>query len=53
MTRSSSTSLNDVDAINPTSKLPLYQQIYDILHKNIMQGKWKPDFMIPPESELI
>jgi GntR family transcriptional regulator len=45
--------LNDVDAINPTSKLPLYQQIYDILHKNIMQGKWKPDFMIPPESELI
>jgi GntR family transcriptional regulator len=39
--------------VNPASKLPLYQQIYEILHGKIMNGEWKADFMIPPESELI
>jgi len=40
-------------AIDPESKLPLYHQIYRILHDTIMRGEWKADFMIPPESELI
>ena len=43
----------NVGAINPVSKMPLYQQIYDIVHGNIMNGEWKPGDMIPPESELI
>ena len=39
--------------INRTSKLPLYQQLYEILHSNIVSGEWQPGDMIPPESELI
>ena len=39
--------------INRTSKLPLYQQLYEILRSNIVSGEWQPGDMIPPESELI
>jgi GntR family transcriptional regulator len=40
-------------ALNPTSKLPLYQQMYEQLEGRIRSGDWKPGDMIPPESELI
>jgi GntR family transcriptional regulator len=36
-----------------TSKLPLYQQIYEILRKEITGGLWKAGELFPPESELI
>jgi GntR family transcriptional regulator len=36
------------DSINRQSKLPYYQQLYDIV-----RGEWTPGDMIPPESELI
>ncbi len=39
--------------INRISKLPLYQQLYDILRESISRGDWKPGDLIPPESELI
>jgi len=41
------------DAINRHSKLPYYQQLYDILRAKIDRGEWSPGDMIPPESELI
>jgi len=40
-------------ALNPSSKLPLYQQLYELLEGHIRSGQWKPGDMIPPESELI
>lgn len=42
-----------VQALNPNSKLPLYQQLYEQLEARIRKGLWKPGDMIPPESELI
>ena len=41
------------DSINKQSKLPYYQQLYEILRQKILHGEWKPGDMIPPESELI
>ena len=41
------------EALNPSSKLPLYQQMYEKLEGRIRSGQWKPGDMIPPESELI
>jgi GntR family transcriptional regulator len=41
------------DNIDRYSKLPYYQQIYEILHAKIAQGEWKPGDRIPPETELI
>jgi GntR family transcriptional regulator len=38
--------------INRNSKLPLYQQVYEILHHNIRVRVWEPGDLIPPESEL-
>jgi GntR family transcriptional regulator len=38
--------------ISRSSKLPLYQQIYEILRGDILAKNWKPGDMIPPESEL-
>jgi GntR family transcriptional regulator len=35
------------------SKLPLYQQLYDILRGELTRGQWKPGDMLPPESELM
>ena len=42
-----------MDPINRQSKLPLYQQLYDVLRGNITRGEWKPGDLIPAESELI
>ena len=42
-----------MDTINRQSKLPLYQQLYDVLRGNITRGEWKPGDLIPAESELI
>ena len=39
--------------ISRSSKLPLYQQIYEILRSEILAKHWKPGDMIPPESELV
>jgi len=41
------------EKLNPNSKLPLYHQLYEIFQDKILAGDWKPDDMIPPESELI
>jgi GntR family transcriptional regulator len=35
------------------SKLPLYQQLYDILRGELTRGQWKPGDMLPAESELM
>lgn len=40
------------NSINKQSKLPYYQQLYEILRGKIIQGEWKPGDMIPPESVL-
>lgn len=42
-----------MDRVNRHSKLPLYQQLYEILKAGILGGRWKPGSMLPPESELI
>jgi len=39
--------------LNPQSKLPLYQQLYEVLEERIRSAEWKPGDLIPPESELI
>lgn len=39
--------------INRQNKLPLYQQLYEILRSNIIQGKWKVGDLIPAEPELM
>jgi GntR family transcriptional regulator len=41
------------DHIDRCSKLPYYQQLYEILRGKIARKEWKPGDMIPPESELI
>jgi GntR family transcriptional regulator len=40
-------------ALNRNSKLPLYQQIYEMLRSDILAKHWKPGDMIPPESEMV
>jgi GntR family transcriptional regulator, N-acetylglucosamine utilization regulator len=35
------------------SKLPLYQQLYDILRGELTRGQWKPGELLPAESELM
>ena len=42
-----------VDSINRRSKIPFYQQLYEIVRGKIVRGDWKPGDMMPPESELI
>jgi GntR family transcriptional regulator len=39
--------------ISRTSKVPLYYQLYEILHEGIQEGKWKPAELLPSESELV
>lgn len=39
--------------INRRSKLPFYQQLYEILRGKIQRREWQPGDKIPPESELI
>lgn len=40
-------------AIVHDSQLPYYQQLYDILRRQITSGQWKPGDRLPSESELI
>ena len=42
-----------MNGIVQDSKLPFYQQLYDLLHKNIVGGRWGPGDMLPSETELI
>jgi GntR family transcriptional regulator len=42
-----------VARINRSSKLPLYHQLYEIVRGDILDKKWQPGDMLPPESELI
>ena len=41
------------ETIDRHSKLPYYQQLYEILRGKIVRDDWEPGDMIPPESELI
>ncbi len=41
------------EQINRNSKVPLYQQLYDIVQRRIRRGDWKPGDRIPSESELL
>jgi GntR family transcriptional regulator len=42
-----------MDRVYPISKLPLYQQLYEILHEKLLNQELKSGDMLPPESELI
>ena len=42
-----------MDAINRTSKLPLYQQIYEILRTELARGVWQPGDLMPTETDLV
>jgi GntR family transcriptional regulator len=42
-----------LDYLERESKLPLYQQLYEILHRRIIGGEWRPGDMIPAEPELM
>jgi GntR family transcriptional regulator len=41
-----------LDYLERESKLPLYRQLYEILHRRITGGEWRPGDMIPAEPEL-
>jgi GntR family transcriptional regulator len=41
------------ETIDRFSKLPYYQQLYEILLGKIQRQEWQPGDKIPPESELI
>jgi len=42
-----------LDHLDRESKLPLYQQLYEILRSRIASGEWQPGQMIPSEPELM
>jgi GntR family transcriptional regulator len=42
-----------VMAINRQSKMPLHEQLYEILRSSIQRGDWEVGEMIPTEPELI
>jgi GntR family transcriptional regulator len=39
--------------ISRSSKVPLYYQLYEILMEGIKEGRWKPEEMLPTETELV
>ncbi|MEJ2412249.1 MAG: GntR family transcriptional regulator [Anaerolineales bacterium] len=39
--------------ISRSSKVPLYYQLYEIIHDQIQEGVWEPEEMLPTESELV
>jgi GntR family transcriptional regulator len=41
------------DAVNRQSKMPLHEQLYEILRGNLQRGEWAVGEMIPTEPELI
>jgi len=42
-----------VEIINRNSKLPLYQQLYDILRSELGRGHWQAGDLLPTETELV
>jgi GntR family transcriptional regulator len=42
-----------MERISRYSKLPLYHQVYEIVRGNILNGRWEPGDLLPPESELV
>ncbi|MCU0913135.1 MAG: GntR family transcriptional regulator [Planctomycetes bacterium] len=42
--------MNEIDR---DGRLPLYRQVYEILHKKILLKEWKPGDRLPTESELM
>jgi GntR family transcriptional regulator len=42
-----------MSTINRRSKVPYYQQLYEILRSKIVQREWKPGDQIPGEAELM
>jgi len=45
--------IDQIQNINRLSKLPLHQQLYEILRGKILQGEWQEGDQIPSESELM
>jgi GntR family transcriptional regulator len=43
----------NIQLLDRESKLPLYQQLYEILRGRITAGEWRPGDMIPAEPELM
>jgi GntR family transcriptional regulator len=41
-----------MNVIDRGARLPLYQQLYEILHQKILLQQWKPGDRLPTESEL-
>jgi GntR family transcriptional regulator len=41
-----------MNVIDRAARLPLYQQLYEILHQKILLQQWKPGDRLPTESEL-
>ncbi|KAA3644725.1 MAG: GntR family transcriptional regulator [Chloroflexi bacterium] len=39
--------------LSRSSKVPLYFQLYEILHEQIKNGAWQPEDMLPTETELV
>lgn len=46
-------SVTTMKNLSRSSKVPLYYQLYEILHEQIKGGEWKPEEMLPTESELV
>jgi GntR family transcriptional regulator len=42
-----------MEIVSRSSKVPLYYQLYQILDEKIRQGAWKPEEMLPTESDLV
>ena len=42
-----------VDIIDRNARLPLYHQLYEIPHRKILQGSWKPGDRLPTETEMV
>jgi GntR family transcriptional regulator len=40
-------------SISRSSKIPLYFQLYEIIHDQIEEGVWQPEDMLPTENELV
>jgi GntR family transcriptional regulator len=45
-------SLRGMNVIDRGARLPLYQQLYEILHKKVLLKQWQPGDRLPTESEL-
>jgi GntR family transcriptional regulator len=41
-----------MNRIDPNSALPLYHQLYEVLHDKIVNNAWQPGDLIPAEFEL-